>query len=132
MLHAKLKSFYCCYQLLFTSHVTAWTALFTVQFDVLFPRLSNAILYCYTRFGPCSPTNSGDFVIFHHNAVCTSNAEEICTYAIFGWEAWYITALPVLTAVSFSPHEAVLQHTMPCLLSTASVPLWPKHVLSPV
>lgn len=50
----------------------------------------------------------------------------------FGWEAWYITALPVLTAVSFSPHEAVLQHTMPCLLSTASVPLWPKHVLSPV
>ncbi len=124
MLHAKLKSFYCCYQLLFTSHVTAWTALFTVQFDVLFPRL----LYCYTRFGPCILGILSFFITMPYAHQCRRDMY-ICH---FGWEAWYITALPVLTAVSFSPHEAVLQHTMPCLLSTASVPLWPKHVLSPV
>ncbi len=32
----------------------------------------------------------------------------MCTYAALGQEAWYIAAVPVVVAVSYSPHEAVL------------------------
>ena len=40
----------------------------------------------------------------------------------------YIAALPVVFAVSHSPHEAMLQHTMLCLLCAALLPLWTKHI----
>ncbi len=108
----KLQPLDCCYQLILTRHVSAWMPFFTINLV----RCSH-LQAMFTRiFWGCSRFSYAQ------------RLQRTCVrMPILVGKLSYIAALPVVTAVSHSPHEGMLQHTMLYLLCAALLPFWPKH-----